>query len=114
MTSAHFTIGFLVNPIAGAGGTLALKGSDDLVNTTVTSDHSSKRAQRVLQALAQNPKIKWLTWGKQMGEDLLKSNGIPHQCLGTYNAISQPQDTKNAVAHLVNAGIDLLIFTRSW
>lgn len=106
-----FTIGFLVNPIAGAGGTLALKGSDDLAGSQVTSDHSSKRAQRVLTSLANNPHIKWLTWGKKMGEDLLNQQGIEHQCLGSYQGVSQPQDTQMAVTSMVNAGIDLLIFT---
>ena len=70
-------IGFVLNPIAGIGGPLAMKGSDHLSNDLVSlhSGYSAQRADAFLNALlACEPRIiqqiEWVSTEGVMGGDL--------------------------------------------
>ena len=72
-------IGFVVNPLAGIGGSVALKGSDgeDVVNEAMSRGAIPLAGVRALAALKEiraadiPPGISFLTAGGDMGESIL-------------------------------------------
>jgi predicted polyphosphate/ATP-dependent NAD kinase len=110
-------LGLIVNPLAGIGGAVGLKGSDgsDIVAQALALGAEKKAASRVAITLQQlqpvASQIDWLTWGGDMGEQALRDAGFAVQVLGQpAQASSQPEDTIAAATALKNAGIDLLLF----
>ncbi|MCK4757744.1 MAG: NAD(+)/NADH kinase, partial [Thermoplasmata archaeon] len=108
-------LGFLVNPIAGIGGKVGLKGSDG----QATQEKATKMggqpvapdsALEFLQALANfNDKI--YTCGGAMGEDCLKEVGMTgYEVVYMPGDPSNAEDTKTGVAKLVEAGVDIIAF----
>jgi predicted polyphosphate/ATP-dependent NAD kinase len=114
-------IGLLVNPIAGMGGRVGLKGTDGVVEEAIRlgarpSAHS--RAEEMLRALRQRldeePRrfdIRWLTCAGAMGADALRAAGF-EQFEVVYTQASSPtrRDTEAAIAEFLERGADLLLF----
>ena len=92
-------IGLLVNPLAGLGGAVGLKGSDgDLLQQQARQRAGQARgASRVGQFLqhiltaneerehaadAQTRPIEWVTWGGEMGADWWAAQDIACTMLG--------------------------------
>lgn len=111
-----FRIGFLVNPLAGLGGPTGLKGSDgaDTVRRALALGaraRSAERAALALVALADiSEEVHFYCWGGAMGADLLATQGFSHTVLGQPASPSQPDDTHQAVAAMLQLPIDLLLF----
>ena len=106
-------IGLLVNPLAGVGGSVALKGSDgaDTVAEALRRGASPQAPARAARALANLPAdVTLLTWGGAMGEDSASMAGREARVLGQANSPSDAGDTRRAAAELLAAGIDLLLF----
>jgi predicted polyphosphate/ATP-dependent NAD kinase len=113
-------IGLLINPVAGLGGTVALKGSDGADIQVLARDRGGQprgasRARRMLLALGDAAgRVRWLTWGGDMGEALLQALEIPAQVLGgPVGSRSTPlcaQDTRDAAVAMCREGADLLVF----
>lgn len=123
-------IGFVVNPLAGIGGSVALKGSDgeDVVNEAMSRGAIPQAGARALAALeeiraADIPAgISFLTAGGDMGENILAqleldSPGL--SCEVVYSCptpaegekeFSTAEDTRNAVAEFIRRGVDFIIF----
>ncbi|TXS95635.1 ATP-NAD kinase [Parahaliea maris] len=113
---ADLSIGLLVNPLAGVGGSLALKGSDgealrQQVAEAGGSRRSTERAARALVMLQQSQlPIAYSTWGGDMGEGLLRELGVEATVLGQPgHSPSSAEDTRRAAAVLA-AHCDLLVF----
>ena len=69
-------IGFLVNPIAGMGGSVGLKGTDGMADEAKrrgARPHAQVRAQEFLSTLASidTPGLEWVTCGDPMGFSVL-------------------------------------------
>ena len=107
-------VGFLVNPIAGIGGTVALKGSDDVAARAQRLGGTPRGPQRAQRALAAAGKCvqrcTWFTWGAAMGADYLEALNIQATVLGESAAVSAGADTRLAARACVAAGVDLLLF----
>ncbi len=113
-------IGFIVNPAAGAGGAVALKGSDgaDLqAEAARRGGHGRgvERGMEFLRALIMLcPQIaaqtRWYCWDGAMGGDLLAEAGLPSEVLGACADGSSGRDTTAAARTMRDAGADLLIF----
>ena len=109
-------VGLLVNPVAGIGGAVALKGSDgaDIQAQAAARGgvpRAPPRTRRVLAALAdQVHAVRWFTWAAAMGADYLAEFGVDCQILGTPSQPSSRADTRKAAAALAGAGIDILLF----
>jgi len=110
-------IGLIINPFAGVGGAVGLKGSDGdaIVEQALAMGAEKRAAQRVaitLEHLVEfREVIQWLTWGGEMGEDSLHDAGFCCQVLGRPGTRhSSASDTVNAAVTLRDAGIDLLLF----
>lgn len=112
-----FRIGLIINPWAGVGGAVGLKGSDgkDTVEKALSLGAEQKAHARALSALSEVIKSQqtfaWLTAGGDMGEDALVSLGVAPDVV--YRSDSVPttaRDTEEAAQALVSAGVDLMLF----
>lgn len=118
MTAVNrLTVGLVVNPYAGIGGAIALKGSDgaDVREKALNAGAERKAMQRAETALKllQNyqEQLNFVTCGGEMGANVLKSLGFSYQTVFTPNAQeTSPEDTKQAVKAIVDKGVDILLF----
>ena len=114
-------IGILANPDAGLGGRLGLKGSDgqaELARSKGAEDRSGPRLESMLAHFsrihrAESSQIEWITSTGRMGTEW-----IPVELeIGTISEVHQSpgktsaSDTQDAVARLLENGIDLLVYS---
>lgn len=102
-----------MNPLAGVGGSVALKGSDGAETVAEALRRGARpqapaRAARALRGLGDG--IHVLTWGGAMGEQSCREAGVSFEVLGEPGAETSADDTRAAVAALERAGVDLLLF----
>ncbi|MGJ8691168.1 MAG: ATP-NAD kinase family protein [Thalassotalea sp.] len=112
-----FKLGLIINPIAGIGGSAALKGSDGdgIVDMALARGAEFKANERTAIALRlllpYQAEIKIYTANAEMGELCAKALGFDTQVIYHSNSAKTTfQDTENAVEQLLNQGIDLLLF----
>lgn len=101
-------LGFIVNPLAGAGGPLALKGSDGLGLNAATG-WAAARAALALKGLA-GTGVTLLTGGGAMGEDLAVAAGFAPHVVHRPAGVSTAADTTACVEACAAAGAQLIIF----
>ncbi len=107
-------LGLIVNPVAGLGGPVGLKGSDGSeVQARARSlgavGAARARASAALAAL--DPRTALLTAGGAMGEDLCREHGLAHRVVARFGAgETSGAETRAATAALVAAGADLILF----
>jgi predicted polyphosphate/ATP-dependent NAD kinase len=114
-------IGFLINPVAGMGGRVGLKGTDDLAEEAArlgAEPIAPERALETLRALyamleTETPAqpLVWVTCSDAMGEDALRAAGfgemeIVHQAASPSSAA----DTVEAASRFLAAGVGLILF----
>lgn len=106
-------VGILINPLAGMGGPLGHKGSDDLSAAGLTRE-SSRSFQRMLQVLqhlvTQRERFHFLTVSGLMGEDACLYACLRCDSVWSPREPSQADETREAARRLEAAGIDLLLF----
>lgn len=107
-------LGFIVNPVAGIGGAVALKGSDAVVEEAIRRGavaNAGKRAMVFLQALDTNAlrNISFYTATADMGERWLREAGCSIASVIPVTAVTSRNDTL-AVASAIAKQVDLLIF----
>lgn len=117
MTTHKFRIGLIVNPIAGMGGRVGLKGTDGeqtLMEAIARGAQpwSPVRAREAIQGLTgPRERIEWLTWSGEMGENLLASLGFMFEVVGhTGGEKTTAEDTIEAAKKMEELGVDLLLF----
>ncbi len=111
------TIGFVVNPIAGMGGRVGLKGTDGKVDEAIERGaemRAPERARDALGALADTGEpLELLTYGGVMGETVARQAGfdpvVVGQPAGTETETTA-DDTRNAVDAFLDHGVDLVLF----
>jgi len=109
-------VGFLVNPIAGLGGRVGLKGTDGAAEEALRRGAvplAGGKARETLQALAAQPQaqaIEWLTCGGAMGEDSLRAAGLSCVVIHRPPAKTTVQDTENACREFLTRRVDLIVF----
>lgn len=114
-------LGFLINPIAGMGGRVGLKGTDGVAARAAQLGAAPIANTRALEALrelkklcdqdAQPPAIRWSTCSGAMGFEALRAAGfedveVLHEVAGATSA----QHTIDAVRRFVARGVDLVLF----
>lgn len=103
-------LGLIVNPVAGTGGPLALKGSDDIALAAAPADDSPGHAERrAIRALA-GCTGRLLVPDDTMGARAARLAGIAVDCVHSPGRPSRSADTVAAVAALEAAGADLILF----
>ena len=117
MSTPKFRLGVIVNPYAGIGGALALKGSDGkAIREKALAMGAKQRAnEKMASALsvitAMNAQVQIKTVGGEMGQSVCEALGLA--CKVIYQPSekqTEPEDTISAARALVDAGIDLLLF----
>lgn len=111
-------LGLVVNPIAGMGGRVALKGTDGPAAVRAArrlgaQEVAPERARRALERLAAaGPAVHVVAAPGVMGADLARAAGLEVESTGALPPEREtcPADTRNAVAEMRERGVDLLLF----
>ncbi|WP_210482666.1 ATP-NAD kinase family protein [Microvirga antarctica] len=105
----------IVNPIAGMGGPVALKGTDGPADVATAlrlggQPLANDRARRALMALAATGPLEIMTAGGLMGEDAVRQAG--HRPIVVHHpaASSTSLDTRNAAQEMRDAHCGLILF----
>lgn len=108
-----FKVGLIVNPLAGLGGSVALKGSDNVAKDALAKGALPQAHKRCLAALQplQGLDIKVFTYAGDMGENCALVAGLSHQVIGAAkHQPSQFEDTMCAAQELAQLGVDVIMF----
>ena len=107
-------IGLIVNPIAGMGGRVGLKGTDGeaykIALKMGAKPVTPERTVSFLKHLKSKDKIYIVTAPKKMGEDYVKTFNIQYEVVGSIREETTADDTKRIAKEIIEKGIDLLIF----
>ena len=133
-------LGLIVNPVAGVGGRVGLKGSDgaeilrQALELGAVRD-APRRARQALERLARvREHVRVVTWPGEMGADEAEAAGFEPIVLGSFDGrrgyvacemervggdvhiacddfvLTTPADTEQAARDLLAAGVDLILF----
>jgi predicted polyphosphate/ATP-dependent NAD kinase len=115
--SSKKKLGIVVNPIAGMGGRVGLKGTDgqEILDMAKKLGAFPMSPHRTVEALRQIAPIKdtieLLTYPYEMGENEARESAFSPTVLGSITeANTTSADTRNAAKDMMNAGVDLLLF----
>lgn len=110
-------LGLIVNPIAGMGGRVGLKGTDGIETLKKAIELGAKpwaedRAREALKQLTRlKGKIELITYPKQMGENVAVSCSFNPTVIGELSGeMTTAEDTKRAAREMLDLGVDLLLF----
>lgn len=112
--------GFVVNPYAGMGGAVGLKGTDGCVNEAMARGAVQVSPQKALRFFSnlKSQDIFFFTAGGEMGADELITSGIssfevtyqPNFKDNTLSEKTSPDDTRQACQTFYRCNVDLIIF----
>lgn len=109
-------LGFIVNPIAGMGGKVGLKGTDGIEVLEKAKElgaypEAPKKAKKALEVLLPlKESIEIVTYPGNMGEEIATSLGFNSVVLGEKKTDTEAADTEKAAKDILNYGVDLLLF----
>ena len=109
-------LGFLVNPIAGMGGAVGLKGTDgkEILEKAVglgAKPVAPARAEMFLSTLNEIWKdVVLISGAGLMGETEAQNSGFGCKVFGEKREQTNNQDTMDIAKQIVDAGVDLLVF----
>jgi predicted polyphosphate/ATP-dependent NAD kinase len=111
-------IGFVLNPVAGMGGRVGLKGTDGKVaeaRARGADPRAPDRARRALSRLQERaPGTTLSTYGDPMGATLAREAGFDPAVVGDpapdTEGDTDAEDTRDAVRAFVDAGVHLVLF----
>ena len=109
-------LGLIVNPVAGLGGRVGLKGSDGAeiqrrARALGAEPHAQERAVEALRRLRRLENLEIVTYPGEMGEDAARAAGFEPRVLGDITpGETTAQDTRRAARQMHELGVDLLLF----
>ena len=112
-------IGFLVNPIAGMGGKVGLKGTDGVYKKAkklgakpISKKKENKTIKNFNEKNKKKKEIIWYTCKGKMGYEILNKNGIENiKVLYEPNKnITSSEDTHKACKKFLEKKVDLILF----
>ena len=114
MSERELRVGLLVNPSAGMGGSVGLKGTDgdmarrarELGARPVTPD----RTRDFLKHIGAGWRLHWFAGPEAMGERWLHEAGYDCETVGTTCGPTIPQDTRRIAGEMRRLGVDILVF----
>lgn len=110
------TVGFIVNPVAGMGGAVGLKGTDgkEILNQAIAlgaKPIASQRAETFLTGLIPSIKNLNLIVGVgDMGQNQAEKCGFKYKVVGETKKETTSEDTQIIAKAIVEAGVDLLVY----
>ncbi|MFX1511717.1 MAG: ATP-NAD kinase family protein [Promethearchaeota archaeon] len=110
-------LGFIINPIAGMGGRVGLKGTDGVeileeAKRLGAEPESPKRAKEALERLViLKDKIEMITYPDEMGEEIAIQCGFDPKVIGTVKkGETTAHDTEKACRTYKKFNVDLVLF----
>nr|WP_319377083.1 ATP-NAD kinase family protein [uncultured Methanoregula sp.] len=107
-------IGLIVNPVAGMGGSVGLKGTDGNVEEARRRGAvpgAKDRARLTLEALSHESDLHFITCSGAMGEEILREAGCrDYEVVYTSPDETGARDTIAAAHRLIGADVDLILF----
>ena len=110
-------LGLIINPIAGMGGRVGLKGTDGLdilekAKKLGAKPQSEERAVETLKRLEPlKDKIELITYPEEMGETASVRCGFSPRIIGTIKGfMTAAADTQQAARNMSDLGVDLILF----
>lgn len=111
-------IGLVINPMAGIGGSVGLKGSDGeaIQKKALALGAVPMSVQRTIEALSSlvsiRDQIKFYTYPNQMGELALQSLGFHAQVIGMIDPThTTALDTRKAAQDFAQNDVELIVFS---
>jgi predicted polyphosphate/ATP-dependent NAD kinase len=112
-------VGFLVNPIAGMGGRVGLKGTDDVLEKAIklgahpVAPHKAEEMLReFLKESSDQRNLLWITCAGDMGQNECEKAGIINTqvIFSPFRKTTSADDTKIACQLFLEQNLDLLLF----
>jgi predicted polyphosphate/ATP-dependent NAD kinase len=114
MAAGKGRIGFLVNPIAGMGGPVGLKGTDGLAEEAIAMGarpRAMERARACLDLLSkERDAILFFTASGSMGESCLEECGLDYKVVYSALPVTSSKDTIRTCQAFLDEGVDLILF----
>ncbi len=110
------TLGFIVNPIAGMGGAVGLKGTDgkEIIEKAIklgAEPVAPARAETFLSELkTAKEDLQLMVGAGWMGEDEAQNHGFSCKVFGEEKKETTAEDTVEIARRIAEEGVDLLIF----
>ena len=109
-----FRLGFLINPLAGLGGAVALKGSDGMAAEALARGATPRAGQRAAAVLDRllpcREQIRIVTAAGAMGGDICRALGFAVDIVHQPDITTTASDTVLTAAAIQAEGVDLLLF----
>ena len=106
-------IGLIVNPVAGMGGSVGLKGTDgDMHHKAIelgAEPVTPLRTTALLKAIKNLHQIEFLAPPGIMGADYLTAQNIPFQGVGVIQSETSASDTRNIAQQMLSLSAQLII-----
>jgi predicted polyphosphate/ATP-dependent NAD kinase len=109
-------VGFLVNPIAGMGGRVGLKGTDGVLEEArklgarpIAGDHAGAMLSEFAK-MHDKGEAEWLTCSGGMGADSLEKAGIGFRTVYEAPKVTGQKDTVAASAEFLKRKADIILF----
>ncbi len=106
-------IGIIVNPIAGMGGSVGLKGTDgEIYKKAIELGAKPTTPQRIEETLSliKRKDVYFMVAPGKMGEDYIKKFDFKYEVVSKIGEETNATDTKRIVKEMLEKGIELLIF----
>ena len=109
-------LGLIVNPVAGIGGRVGLKGSDGVEIQKKALElgavpQSLNRAIQALERIKPVDDLEVITYPGEMGEDAARACGFEPTVIGSIKpGETTPEDTRNAAREMRRLNVNLLLF----
>jgi predicted polyphosphate/ATP-dependent NAD kinase len=110
------TVGFIVNPVAGMGGAVGLKGTDGkaILEEAIALGAKPIAAQRAETFLTEltpaKGSLKLIVGAGYMGENTAEKCGFTCKVVGEGKKETTSEDTANIAKAMIEVGVDLLVF----
>jgi len=109
-------LGLIVNPVAGIGGRVGLKGSDGTEIQQKARElgavpEALNRAIQALERVRPVDDLQIITYPGEMGEDAARAGGFVPTIIGSIRrGETTAEDTRNAAQDMQRLGVDLVLF----
>jgi predicted polyphosphate/ATP-dependent NAD kinase len=107
-------LGLIVNPVAGMGGSVGLKGTDGAMYRKAlelgAEPVTPGRTQNLLTHIKHQDSVTLLVASGEMGEQHIRGFNVPFEVIGEIGQETSAEDTKWIAREMIDRGIELLIF----
>ncbi len=109
-------IGLIVNPLAGIGGRVGLKGSDGIeiqrraLELGAVPESIHRASLSLIQMLQTESTLEVVTFPREMGEVSAREAGFTPTVIGETGDSTIAEDTRRAVREMSALGVDLILF----